>query len=98
MKTMRIEFYEKFIDMTEDEIESAHNLKTSLKWAYRLIYPRLEDIDHPREIPGRKNHCEILFYDGTTILVKGSYQDIALQIDLREAQAKEKDFQDEIDE
>lgn len=81
---LRIEFTERFIDMTDDEIESSHNLKQPLKFKYRLIYPRLSDIFSPRQIPDKKNHCEIEYFDGSIVVVKGSYQDICLLIDERE--------------
>lgn len=84
MASMRIEFTERFIE--ESEKEYWENLKVVPPYKYRLIYPMLCDVDYPREIPGEKDHCEILFKDGYILTVQGSFQDIALQIDDREAQ------------
>lgn len=84
MSSMRIEFKERFI--SQDEKEYWENLKIDPPYKYRLIYPMLCDVDYPREIPGDKDHCEILFKDGYVLVVEGPYQKIALQIDDRESQ------------
>ena len=47
---------------------------------YRRVYVRLSDIFAPKEIPGKKSHCLIEFYDGCTMIVKGNYDDICIQI------------------
>lgn len=83
---MRIEFTERFIDMTDDEIESAKNMKVPLEYKYRRVYVRLGDISHPAELPGKKSHCKIVFYDYSEMIVKGSYDDMCNLIDKREAQ------------
>jgi hypothetical protein len=93
--SLRIEFTERFINLSEEDIESYENLKKELPYSYRLVYPRLSDICMPRQIPGKKNHCEIEFYDGSMIIVKGSYNDICNQIDEREKLLDQKLFGDE---
>jgi hypothetical protein len=82
---MRIEFQERYLDMTDDEIEEARNLKLKLEFKYRRVYPRLLDISHPAEILGKKSHCKIVFYDWSEMIVKGNYDDICNLIDKREA-------------
>jgi hypothetical protein len=85
---LRIEFNERFLDdlPSDEEIDTLKNLKQPIpegKVKFRRIYPRLLEIDYPREIPGMKKHCEILFLDGTSVIVCGSYDEIALLIDER---------------
>lgn len=82
--SLRIELTERFVDLSEEDIESYNNLKKALPYTYRLVYPRLTDICMPKQLPGKKNHCEIEFYDGSVIIVKGSYSDICDLIDERE--------------
>lgn len=86
---MRIEFQERFLDMTDEEIEQANNLKQKLEFKYRRIYPKLVMIDYPAELPGKKSHCRLFFIDGTSIIIKGSYDDICNLIDDRERQDNE---------
>jgi hypothetical protein len=90
MDSMRIELIECFI--TEADAEYWENLKIAPPYKCRRIYPCLTDIDYPREIPDDKEHAEILFKDGSVIIVKGDYQSIFLQIDDREAQAYGEDW------
>lgn len=71
--------------MTDEEIEEAENLKLKLKYNYRRVYVRLRDISHPAEIPGKKSHCKIIFFDWSEMIVKGSYDDICNKLDDREA-------------
>lgn len=81
---MRIEFQERFIPLDEEEIESYRNLKKKIPYEYRRVYLRITDIFAPKEIPGKKEHCLIELYDGSTIIVKGNYDTICLSIDDRE--------------
>jgi hypothetical protein len=81
---MRIEFQERFVDMTDEEIEEAQNLKIKLEYKYRRIYPKLSMIDYPAEIPGKKSHCRLYFIDGTSLIIKGSYDETCVKIDDRE--------------
>jgi hypothetical protein len=81
---MRIEFTERYCDMTDEEIDSATNLGKPLEYKYRRVYFRLKDISHPAEIPGKKSHCKIVFYDWGEIIIKGSYDTICQLIDDRE--------------
>lgn len=83
-KSLRIQFNERFVDLSDEEMESFKNLGKPLPHSYRLIYPRLSDIFQPRQMPGKKSHCEIEYYDGTVIVVKGSYDDVCNLIDERE--------------
>jgi hypothetical protein len=84
MASMRIEFTERFI--SQEEKEYWENIKVEPIYHYRKIYPCLSTVDYPREIPGDPDHCEVLFKDDYVLVVKGTYQDIALQIDDRESQ------------
>lgn len=84
MASMRIEFTERFL--SPEEKEYWENLKVEPVYHYRKIYPCLATVEYPREIPGDPDHCEILFKDDYVLVVKGAYQDIALQIDDREQQ------------
>lgn len=81
---LRLEFTERFIDMTDEEIDAAENLKQKLTYAYRRIYPRISDIAWPAEIPGKKAHCKLIFWDGTEAVIKESYDDVCNRIDERE--------------
>ena len=85
---MRIEFTERFFYSTEEELRKAEdmNIPAEGEYKYRRINVPLTDIFAPKEIPGKKSHCQVEFYDGTTITVKGSYDVIAQYIDEREAQ------------
>jgi hypothetical protein len=87
---MRIEFLERFFYSTEEAIRKADdmNIEVDGEYKYRRVNVRLYDIFAPKEIPGKKSHCQIEFYDGTIITVKGSYDTIVQQIDDREAQDK----------
>jgi hypothetical protein len=88
---MRIELYERINDYTEEELERADSMNLKLrkaKYIYRRIYPRLEDIAYPFEIPGIIEYCGIEFTDETTIYVKGNYDDTCDLIDERELQAE----------
>lgn len=82
--SLRIEFTERFLDMTDDEIEEARNLKTDLIWKFRRIYPRLTDIAWPAEIPNKKTYCRLIFWDGTEAIIKEPYDDVCNRIDDRE--------------
>lgn len=90
---MRIEFTERFYEpYTEDEIEASEKSALPLpkrEAKYRRVYLRLNDIFAPKEMPGKKAHCEIETYDGTVIVVKGSYDTICQLIDDRETQNKD---------
>lgn len=89
MASLRIEFEERFLDMTDEEIDRAENLKQELTYSYRRVYPRLSDIAYPMEMKKAKKHCEIMFKDNASIIVKGTYQDICLAIDAREQMDEE---------
>ena len=88
MSYPRIEFTEYFPEpLAEDVIDDYENMgikPPKATWNYRRVYPRLGDIDYPREIPGEKEHCEIVFLTGDFIQVLGSYDAIALLIEDRE--------------
>jgi hypothetical protein len=86
---MRIEFTERYIEYDQDEIEKAESMglerpKGTAK--YRRVYVRLDDIFAPKEIPGKPKYCQIEFYDGTHIIIKGDFVTVTQQIDDREAQ------------
>jgi hypothetical protein len=87
MSELRIEFTERYvIPPDEDEVETAKNLKLPRpkgQVKYRRIYPRLSDILQPIEIPGISSYCQIEYTSGYIVDVKGSYDDIVLQIDDR---------------
>jgi hypothetical protein len=86
---MRIEFTERFMEYDDEEIDKAEKMglpPPKGKAAHRRIYPRMTDIFAPKEIPGQTKYCQIEFYDGTAITVKGNYDLIAQLIDAREAQ------------
>lgn len=84
----RIEFIERFYEITEEQQEAAEKMGTPVDRVakYRRVYVNLLDIFAPKELPGKKAHSQIEFYDGCTIIVKGSYDTICQQIDDREAQ------------
>lgn len=82
--SLRLEFTERFIDMTADEIEAAENLKQKLVYGYRRIYPRVSDIAWPAEIPGKKAHCKLMFWDGSEAIIRETYDDVCNRIDERE--------------
>jgi hypothetical protein len=94
MSNLRIEFTERFLNMTDEEIETANNLKQKLNYSFRLVYPRLDDIDYPREIPGKEKFCEIVYYDGSISVIKGSYQDTCLLIDEREKLRDQREYEE----
>lgn len=99
MSELRIEFTERYLDdlPTDEEIETAKNLKLAIpegKMKYRRVYPRLEHIDYPRELTGVKTHCELLFMDGSTMVVKGAYDDICMKIDERSKLAEQEEAND----
>ena len=87
--TVRIEFTERVSQVDPYEVEKAEDaglpppVPTTF---YRRIYVRLGEIFAPKELPGKKKHCAIEFYDGTTITVKGSYDEICTLIEDRERQ------------
>lgn len=93
-KSGRIEFQERYLDMSDDEIESAKNLKQPLDYKYRRVYPSLCEIFMPKELPGKSKHCIIEFYDGGKIVVKGSYDEVCNLIDFRENQFDEEEFEE----
>ncbi len=84
----RIEFIEVYFFISDEDRQKAEdmNLPIEKERKMRRIYVNLFDIFAPKEIPGKKSHCELEFKDGTTIIVKGSYDTICQQIDDREAQ------------
>ena len=84
----RIEFIERYFHTTEEVVEKANNMgiEPEGEWKRRRIYVRLEDIFMPKEIPGKKNHCAIEFYDGTSIIIKGNFDTVCNLIDDRENQ------------
>jgi hypothetical protein len=87
MSELRIEFTERYVIPPNDEdVDTAKNLglpvpKGEVK--YRRIYPRLADVFMPREIAGKTSYCEIEFYDGAILTVKGSFDQVAILIDDR---------------
>jgi hypothetical protein len=91
--TKRIEFTERFFHVTEEAMEKADsmNIPPEGEYKYRRVNVPLYDIFAPKEIPGKKSHCMIEFYDGTSIIVKGSYDSVCQLIDDREAQFDEID-------
>jgi hypothetical protein len=85
---MRIEFTQRYLK-EEDRVLYEDQLNMPVpesSYKYRRIYPLLLEVAYPMEIPGDKEHCEILFRDDVVITVKGSFCDIALLIDDREKQ------------
>jgi hypothetical protein len=95
MSVIRIELTERYvIEPDEDEVETAKNLGLPIpegKVKFRRIFPRVEDIHTPREIPGIKSYCEIEYVDGVVIRVKGSYDEIAILINDRENMEEDKE-------
>lgn len=93
MSVPRIEFTECYQDeVLEEDREYFKNLKISLPerdWKYRRVYPRLPHIDYPREITGDKEHCEIVFHDGSVMKILGSYDVMTIFIEDRERQYEE---------
>lgn len=85
---LRLEFTEYFPErISEDVLEDYDNMgikPPKPQWNYRRVYLRMDDLSHPREIPGEKEHCEIVFYNEEFITVLGSYDAIALLIEDRE--------------
>lgn len=82
--SLRLEFTERFVDMTEEEIETAMNLKDKLVYGFRRIYPRLSDIAWPAEMPGKTKYCKLFFCDGSEAIIRESYDDVCNRIDERE--------------
>jgi hypothetical protein len=83
----RIELYEKYVTNSEDEIEEYDRMGLELKltFGYRRINVLLKDIFYPREIDGNNQESIIVFKgrwggEGTSIIVKGSYDDICIQL------------------
>lgn len=91
---LRLEFTERFLDMSDEEIEEAQNLKLKLVYGYRRIYPKLSDIAWPAEIPNKKTYCKIIFWDGTETIVKESYDDVCNRIDEREKLLDQNNYYD----
>jgi hypothetical protein len=84
---MRIELTQRYMD---DEAAAYYVDEIGMKppedcYRYRRIYPHLQEIRYPMEIPGDKDHCEVLFWDDTSIVVQGSYDDLCFLFDDREA-------------
>jgi hypothetical protein len=86
--SLRIEFYEKIEDISEEERELWERMgavkKAGRSWEYRRIYPLLYTVDYPKEIPGNTKECLIQFTDLSQTIVKGSYEDVCILIDDRE--------------
>ena len=79
----RIELRERFLDVPPEKLEEYDRMNMPYPkdaYSYRRVYVRLSDIFAPKEIPGKKSHCLIEFYDGCTMIVKGNYDDICIQI------------------
>jgi hypothetical protein len=88
---MRIEFTERYVS-TEDREMYEDNMGMPVpesKYKYRRIYPHLNTIDDPMEIPGDREHTDILFNDGYVLVVKGGYDKICQAIEDRERQDTE---------
>jgi hypothetical protein len=86
---MRIEFTERYVSKEDRELyEENMAMQVPVQcYKYRRIYPHLDEVEYPIEIPGDKDHCEILFRADYTITVRGNFDDICQAIDDREAQA-----------
>jgi hypothetical protein len=79
----RIEFQERFLNLTEQEIDKRDAIAmpyTKDDYSYRRVLVRLADIFAPKEMPGKNSHCLIEFYDQSTMIVKGKYDDICNKI------------------
>ncbi len=85
---LRIEFYEKVSEMTDEErtyyIDELGMKPPKAKTTYRRVYPLLSSIDMPKEIPDCTTDTMLIYNDGTFTVVKGNYDDICDAIDLRE--------------
>jgi hypothetical protein len=92
---LRIELVERFLDITQAKIDECEKMGLPVPetYSYRRIYVRLADIFAPKEIPGKKSHCLIEFYDCSTMIVKGKYDDICITInDLENSEIEEDDL------
>jgi hypothetical protein len=88
---MRIEFTQRYVS-EEDRVLYEDNMNMPVPqsvYKYRRIYPLLFDIEYPMEIPGDKEHCEVLFKNDCVLTVKGGFDEIAQNIDDRENQDME---------
>lgn len=84
---VRMELYEKYVTTPDEDIDKADRMGMTidLSFGYRRINVLLKDIFYPREIEGNDEECIIVFKgrfggEGTSIIVKGSYDDICIQL------------------
>ena len=79
----RIELRERFLDITPEKMDEYERMNVPIpkdSYSYRRVSVRLHDIFAPKEIPGKKSHCLIEFYDGSTMIVKENYDDLLIRI------------------
>jgi hypothetical protein len=101
MSVVRIELTERVvIPPDQEDVEYADNLKLPKPKAevkYRRIFPRVDDIFAPMEVPGITKYCEIEFTDGSSVFVKGSYDEICILLNDRENGKNKAGDEDDVD-
>jgi len=85
MGTTRIELLERYSTKTQDEIESLKNIyqdkwQEQVTYKYRRTNPRISDIERIVEIPDNEDECRIRFYGGYSIVVKGNFDDLCIDL------------------
>jgi hypothetical protein len=90
---MRIELMQRYLDEGKAAyyVDELGMKPPASSYKYRRIYPHLQEIRYPMEIPGDKDHAEILFWDDTSVVVHCNFDDLCNLIDDREAQDDEEE-------
>lgn len=82
----RIEVYEKFLDVSDEELEAVDRMgmEPPQNWNYRRTYVPLYDIWRPAEIPGNKEELRLIFNTGDEMTIKGNYDTFCIQLNDKE--------------
>jgi hypothetical protein len=85
MEVKRIEVMERYSIHTEDELDSLkntypNNWKEQVQFRYRRTNPKVSDIERIVEIPDNHDECRVRFYDGYSIVVRGNFDDLCIEL------------------
>ena len=80
----RIELMERYVAnrsyLEELKEQGVKNLHDYTEHKYRRTNPRLVEIERIVEVPENANVCKVLFYSGEMLTVKGSFDDLCIQL------------------